>query len=179
MTPQLNLPVLKIKYLTVMSNFPSIRSPFYVPSQVFNEGTALKLDPANAGAILMSNSGDGAVTIGLALQTTYSDAAWGALQGYHLPNNTGQRLDGSPIGVLTGQGYAEIRNYSGTLNWGSPIYVGPSGLLVTTGHSWAISGNLLPVVAETSGTSTAVNAATAAAASAATAVRIRFNFKLV
>jgi hypothetical protein len=167
MTPILNLPKLKKKMLTVMSNFPSIRAPFYVPKEVFPEGTAVKLDPATPNGILMSQTGNGAVTIGLALQETYDDTVLGQLQGYNFANDTRQRLDGSPIGVLTGQGYAEIRNYVGQFAWNSPVYVGPSGMLVTTGHAWAVSNNLLPVIAETAGQDGSI------------AVRIRFNFKLV
>lgn len=153
-TPELNLPTLKRKGLSV---YPwighPIQNPFYKPSEVMPEGAPVKFDTAIDGNIKKCVDGDGAACIGLALQEVYDDSVYGQLQGYNFPNDTRERLaSGRPIGVLQGNGFAETINYAGTVGFNSPAYVGPSGLLVTTGHAMATSQNKLPVTFEGVGT---------------------------
>jgi hypothetical protein len=176
--PPLSLPRLKKKMLSVMSNFPSIRAPFYVPQEVMHEGAAVKRHATIANGIVNSGANDGAATIGLAMQEVYDNSAaalgtqFSQLAEYHFNNDTAQPLNGQPIGVLMGQGYAEIRNYVGTFAPESPVYVGPSGLLVTTGHAMAVANNLLPIVCEGDGKN-------GSGTNGDRPVRIRFNFKMV
>lgn len=106
----------------------------------------------------------GVKVIGLTMQLTYDDniaGQMGQLQGYHFVNDTAQRLNGSPIGILGGHGVAYTQNYVGTIAAGEQAYVGPSNLLANTGAG----GDKLPAVFETGGTD-------------GQDVRLRFNFSV-
>jgi hypothetical protein len=175
MTPTLNLPSLKKKGLTVMSHLGGgIRAPFYVPNEVFPEGTVLKLDPA-AGrkvidekyvGVLIAGTGDGPKAIGFAMQETYDDTLLGQLQGYRFANDTRQRLGtNEPIGVVVGSGYCETRNYVGVVAAGQKCYVAVGGKLSAA----VVAGNELPAVFETAGDATAGDPKP---------VRVRFDFPL-
>lgn len=167
-SPTLNLPQLKKKGITVMSNFPSIRSPFYVPDEVMLEGAPVKRKAADKTRILKSVAGDGAVTIGLALQDVYDESALGAqysqLAGHHFGNDTSQALNGMPIGVLMGSGYAEIRNYTGVIAVGDQLGIDPAnpGKLKAS----VVAADQIPAFTETTGTD------------GDKPVRIRFDFPL-
>src|SRR5690349_14358370 len=93
-TPALNLPKLKRKNITVQSNFPSIRTTFYVPLEAIVEGSAVKRDDETnvPGGIRMADTGEGAKVIGLALQNCYGTSALGdqfsQLEMYHFGNDT-------------------------------------------------------------------------------------------
>jgi len=133
---------------------------FYHTDQVVREGTPMKLG-ATQNLVVPAAQGEGAQVIGLSLQKTYDESQWDPqLQNYYIGNQTGQRLDGQPISILAGSGYALTKNYKGEVNWGDRAYVGPSGTLVASGNE----DDRLPVVFEESGTDGDVP------------VRIRFDF---
>jgi hypothetical protein len=165
--PSLNLPSLKKKGITVMSNFPSIRSPFHVPTEVMNEGAPVKRVGSTMN-IVKAVAGDGAVAIGLVLQDVYDESGLGAqysqLAGHHFGNDTAQALNGMPVGVLMGTGYAEIRNYTGAVAINDHLGIDPAnaGKVKTS----AVVADQLPVWAESTGTD------------GDKPVRIRFDFPL-
>jgi len=139
--------------------------PFYYSTTVLREGQPVKPVIGSPDMIVGAAPGvsDGAKVIGLSLQYTYDESQWDPqLRGYHFVNNTHQRLDGSPVGVLMGAGYAMTINYAGTINYGDKGYIGQSGYLANSGQA----GDALPIVFEGSGTD------------GSTMVRIRFNFPL-
>ena len=175
----LNLPTRKIKGLYKM--WGGLTLPFYFRTIAGNEASPVKVKSSSSYAagqvnfpkeldLCVDGNSDGARCIGLTMQITYDDALagqMGQLQGWTFPNDTAQRLDNSPIGVLGGQGYAVITNYIGNPTVEGFAYVGPSGFLKTSGAS----GDKLPVVFETSGTGVAGGIG-------GTPVRIRFDFPL-
>jgi hypothetical protein len=164
-TPVLNIPTRHQKGLVKM--FGGIAAPFYATSVVVAEGQPMKFGAAQ-DEIDPVGDGEGAAScVGLALQETYDESAFGQLKGYHFSNSTRQRLDGSPIGLLTGQGWAMTNFYTGAVAWGNAAYMSivagaTHGKLKASG----VAGDLLPVVFEGAGTD------------GATMVRIRFNFKI-
>lgn len=165
--PGLNIPTRHTKGLIKMfsGNAGSgILGNFYYTTSVVQEGTPMKFGGTQDLIVpCVRGTTDNVNCVGLALQSTYDETGWDAqLKQYRFFNQTTQRLDGQPIGLLMGAGYALTTNYVGSVSWGDPVYIGASGLLAKTGAS----GDLLPAVFETSG----VNGATP--------VRIRFNFPL-
>lgn len=151
--------------------FGGISCPFYFTNDVVKEGTPMRLITANIDQMTFCSQGQthGAKCIGLALQETYDESVMGQLKGYHFANDTRQRLNGNPIGVLTGKGWAFTTNYFGTVANGQQAAIGPSGYLID-GTS-AASGDKLPVYFE--GTGGTNNSNVLAATSP---VRIRFDF---
>lgn len=165
-TPPLNLPTRKGKGLTKMfsgvSNGGKVGE--YVPDCVLVEGQPVKWGDA-AGTITASTTSDGATTIGLALQDTYDESTFNPqLAGYHFANDTSQRLDGQPIGVLMGSGWAQTKNYTGDVAWGDTAYIGANGVLTATADVDETGDDELPIIFETSGSD------------GATPVTIRFAF---
>ncbi|MCL2641878.1 MAG: hypothetical protein FWD53_13590 [Phycisphaerales bacterium] len=146
-TPGLNLPPRKTKGLIKL--FGGLSVPFYTVETVMAEGTPLK-PAATAHTMEMPANGEGAKVIGLALQETYDESAFGQLRGYYFVNDTRQRLDGAPIGVLCGAGYAMTNNYAGDVKWGDQGYVEIDASDKVTGKMTATSstGNKIPVVFE-------------------------------
>jgi hypothetical protein len=162
--PILNIPQYHKKGLMVLTPQKSIQANFYFVTTEVAEGTPL-LDDATADFQLkaaVAGQTHGAKVRGLALQLTYDDSKLGELAGYHFANNTKQRLDGQPIGVLMGQGWALTNNYWGQVNFGDQASVGASGKLVVSG----VSGDKLPIYFEGSGLN------------GSTMVQIRFDFPL-
>ncbi len=187
-TPSFYLPRIKRKGLHAVNG--GIKAPYYFVNEAVLEGQPLKLaknDGANLtkvsdNPLLVScavGASDGAKVIGLALQNTYDDALTGQmaqLRGYHFPNDTAQRLDGMPIGILMGQGWAVLENFTGLVAAHEQLGVGPSGLLAGATTSGLASGDKVPVWAENSG-----NGGTAAGTFGGTqtntgSIRIRFHF---
>lgn len=165
-SPALHLPKRKVKGL--LKFFGGAGTPFYHTNVAVEEGTAMKLT-ATPNLMVPAGPGEGAEVRGLSLQITYDDTQYGQLQNYHFANDTRQRLDGMPIGLLTGQGYAILRNYSGEVVYGNQAYVGPSGVLQASGDP----ADTIPVVFEGSGNGVANDPASS------DPVRIRFDFPLV
>lgn len=172
-TPPFTPPTLKRKGLHAL--FGGLRSPFYYTTDTVAEGQPMKLassvspsklnDPVRMSKCA-SGASDGAKVIGLALQLTYDDNLSGQmaqLRGYHFGGDTAQRLDGMPIGLLTGQGYAILENYTGNIAAHEQLGVGPSGLLAGATTSSLASGDKVQAWAESSGIG-------------GKPVRIRFNF---
>jgi hypothetical protein len=161
-SPALNLPSYHKKGLIKL--FGGLAVPFYFTDVVVSEGQPMKPVAATQDKMTSLVGGDGASCFGLAMQATYDESAFAKeLKGYHFANSTKQRLDGMPIGLLTGTGYALTNFYTGTVAWNDPVYVDPTTKkLIKTG----VAGDLLPAVFESGGVG------------GATLVRIRFNFKL-
>jgi len=170
-TPPLNLPTLKQKGLVKL--WQGLSLPFFFTTEVVAEGqpmkphaspdTALPYDaPQKMQAAVM---GEGAKVFGLAMQVTYDDANYGELAGYHFANNTKQRTNGMPIGVLTGVGEALLAGYQGTVVAGHQLAIGPSGLLIDATTAGIGSSDKVPVWADTGGT-------------APDFIRIRYSFSL-
>jgi hypothetical protein len=166
---QLNFQNRKRKGLVKL--FEGISAPWYFTNDVVTEGTPMRqiLVANDQMTFCTPGSTHGVQCFGLALQETYSEAAFGQLLGYHFANDTRQRLNGNPIGLLTGKGWAATTNYQGTVAYGQQASIGPSGTLVV-GNT---SGDKLPVVFEGAG----VNVA-GGNIPATTLVRIRFDFPL-
>jgi hypothetical protein len=152
--------------------FGGLSYPFYYTTVAVVEGQPMRMaasPDANAAVNDVQKMqpavlGEGAKVFGLSLQITYDDEAYGQLQGYHFSNDTMQRLDGSPIGVLGGQGVAFLENYQGEVAVNEQLAVGPTGLLVGSVSTDGIeAGDKVPVWADTAGEAPAP-------------IRIRFNF---
>jgi hypothetical protein len=146
---RLNIPQRKVKGLHRMYN-TGIPAIFYFTTSVVREGQPMKFSTTVVEQIdpcVMGNS-DGAKCAGLALQETYDDSAYGQLMNFHFANDTRQRLDGQPIGLMTGAGFALTNNYAGTPVYGDKMAVGPSGYLVKQGTLGTAGGDNLPVVCE-------------------------------
>lgn len=159
-TPHLNLPTRKTKGLIKL--FAGISAGFYHTNSVVAEGTPMV--PVNTLGLMrpaVKGDADGPKVFGLALQDTYDDSTWGQLRGYHFANDTRQRLDGQPIGLLCGAGWGLTLNYWGVIAYGDTAAVGASGRLEK--HS-NVEGDKLPIVFEAAGTN------------GNTLVRIRFDF---
>lgn len=162
-TPQLNIPNRKRKGLIKL--YGGLSDPFFYTADAVVEGQPMKPATADAAAtvqdsqkVTVAGATDGASVIGLSLQITYDDALTGQLaqlKNYHFANDTAQRLDGMPIGILTGQGHAFLENYAGAVVAGEQMAVGASGLL--EGATTAGSGNdaLVPIWVESAGTAPA------------------------
>ncbi len=163
-SPALYLGARKQKGLVKL--FGGLAVPFYWTDVVVAEGTPMKLDTTQDKMIPPADT-EGAKVIGLSLQMTYDDSAFGQLRGYHFYNDTRARL-GAPVGLLTGRGYALTTNYNGTVAWGNAAYLEKSGSTMTGKMTAAVTtNNKLPVVFEGAGSN------------GATLVRIRFDFPLV
>jgi hypothetical protein len=143
-----------------------IPAPFYYTTAVVQEGAPMMLG-STQDLILPCPQGSAALCFGLAMQNTYDESTWDPqLKGLHFANNTRQRLDGSPIGILTGKGYAVTLNTAVPVAYGQQAYIAASGYLGVSGTNGATSTSMLPIVYE--GT-----------ADAGTPVRIRFAFKFM
>lgn len=169
-TPNLNLPNRRQKGLTKIftGNAGSgIPCPFYYTTDVVREGQPMKFGTAQ-DLVLACEQGDGAKAMGLVMQQTYNETNWDPeLRGFYLAGNTKQRLDGQPIGVLMGSGFAQTTNYVGTVAFGTRAYIAASGYLAPSGTNGADADDKLPVVFEGAGTD------------GDTEVRIRFDFPVV
>ncbi len=142
-TPTLNLQARKQKGLIKL--FGGTVAPWYFTTQVVKEGTPMKLDPTTAGLVLPCGTTDGALCIGLATQETYDESAFGQLKGYHFANDTRQRLNGEPIGILMGAGWALTNYWVGSAPaYGTQAYLTASGMTATPGAS----GAALPIIFE-------------------------------
>jgi hypothetical protein len=173
----LNFQVRKVKGLVKM--FEGISCPWYFTNDVVQEGTPMRQITANPDqmTVCVAGSSHGPQCFGLALQQTYDESAFGQLKGYHFANDTRQRLNGLPIGLLTGKGWAGTLNYSGTVSYGQQAAIGPSGALIgVTGGT--PTNDKLPIVFEGAGTNNNVNSGGVNGALGATLVRIRFDFPL-
>jgi hypothetical protein len=157
-SPALNLPKRYVKGLH--KSFGGLMAPWYIPNTVCVEGQPMKFGTAQDTMDVCGDT-DGAKCVGLAAQIAYDESAFAELKGYQFLNNTKQRLDGSPIGLLTGQGYAFTNCYVGTVAWGNKAYIDPTTKKLTAASS---TSNGLPIVFEGAGTN------------GAKLVRIRFNF---
>ena len=146
--------------------FGGLAVPFYFCDDIVAEGTPMKLSTTVDKMTLPAN-GEGAKVIGLAMQMTYDDTAFGQLRGYHFYNDTRARK-GSPIGLLTGTGFALTNNYKGAVHWGDAAYLEIDGSNAVTGKLTAAvtTNNGVKVVFEGSGTD------------GDKLVRIRFDFPL-
>jgi hypothetical protein len=149
-TPPLNLPKRKVKGLIKV--FGGLSVPWYFTTAVVKEGTPMKLDlnTQDKADVAAPGVADNLNVIGLALQETYDESAFGQLKGYHFANDTRQRLDGNPIGMLMGAGWAMTNNYVGTVSYGKIAAIAPSGLMKD--GSAAPSGDKLPIWFEGAGT---------------------------
>ena len=160
-TPNYDPSALLPKRKGLHAYFEGVWAPFYYTTAVVQEGQPMK--PAAAGSQtadrhndayliqpLAAGVNDGAKCIGLALQLTYDEGILtgelAQLKGYHFANDTSQKLNGAPIGLLTGQGWALLENYGGVINAGDQLGVGPSGVLWATGLA---SGDKVNVWSET------------------------------
>jgi len=159
-TPAFSRPSRKRKGLVKL--FGGISAPWYFTTEVVAEGTPMVLDLVTPDKMNVATTTQGASVAGLALQETYDEAAFGQLKGYHFANDTRQRLDGNPIGLLMGAGWAATLNYTGAVSYGKQASVAASGKL-KDGTSDGASSKL-PVWFEGSGTN------------GDTLVRIRFDF---
>lgn len=175
----LNLPQLHRKGLHAV--FGGIRAPYYYTTDVVREGQPVKLkattatEPTDNYAVedCASGASDGAKVIGLSLQDTYnviSTAPYDQIKNYHFAGQTVQQTNGMPVGVLMGQGWALLENYTGTISSGEQLGVGASGLLAGATNSGLASGDKVTAWAESaSGT-------LASDSSRRKPVRIRFDF---
>ena len=131
----------------IMATFGVIVPPFYRCNEVAPEGAPVVLDEANPGFVKVATPGEAEHGVfGLIAQAVYDPAVLGELANYEFHNNTKARK-GDTIGVITGQGYVETINYTGTVAVGDKLYPAADGKLSATK-----TGNDLPVgVAETAG----------------------------
>lgn len=161
-TPALNIPKRKVKGLVKV--FGGLSVPWYFTDVVVKEGTPMKFNLAIADKMVVALPAvtDNVNVVGLALQETYDESAFGQLKGYHFANDTRQRLDGNPIGLLMGHGWALTNNYVGAVAYGQQGAIAPSGLL-KDGTS-APAGDKLPLWFEGAGLN------------GDTMVRVRFDF---
>jgi len=171
-TPSYNPASRKSKGLHAL--FGGLRCPFFFTSAVMVEGAPVMLKNTAGNTKCYDNyeveaptmgASEGAKVIGLAMQLTYEEASSGQLAqlaGFHFANDTSQRLDGMPIGVLTGTGWGLLRNFDGTVTSGKQMAVGPSGKLVDVDYAGVAEGDYVPVWAETGGSGTEI--------------RVRFDF---
>lgn len=154
--PRIAIPTAKKKTLHRLYNTGHV-AIFYATNAVVAEGTPMKHDPAVTDRIVPCVAGDGAKCCGLSIQETYDDSTWRQLQNYHFANDTAQRLDGQPIGLLTSFGYALTLNYAGAVVRGNRMAIGVAGnagKLVADADNAASSGNELPIIADTAGDGT-------------------------
>lgn len=168
-----NLPSRKVKGL--LKVFGGTIYPFYFTMATVAEGQPVKIKPSSVYDKAMPNASvevtpcimgasDGPKAIGLAAQLTYDDnlsGQMGQLKDYHFVNDTAQRLNGQPIGILGGMGWAATNNFAVPVTAEQQAYVGPSGKLAVSGDT----GDKLPVFFETS-------------AAVGEMARIRFSFPL-
>jgi len=145
--PGLNLPTRKVKGLIKL--FGGLSVPFYTVETVMAEGTPLK-PAATPHTMEVPLNGEGAKVIGLALQETYDESSFGQLKGYYFTNDTRQRLDRYPVGVLCGAGYGMTNNYAGEVEWGDQAYLAIDAANKFTGKMTATASenNKIPVVFE-------------------------------
>lgn len=161
--------------------FEGISAPWYYTLDVVAEGTPMRqLLTQDKMTFCAQGSTHGPLCFGLALQQTYDESAFDQLKGYHFANDTRQRLNGLPIGLLTGKGWAATLNYTGTVTYGQQAAIGPSGFLIgSTGGT--PSGDKLPIVFEGAGVSSAATPGAndqTSLPTGANLVRIRFDFPL-
>jgi hypothetical protein len=145
----------------LVKHLGGLAANFYIPTEVMSEGTPVIRNATTNTSVDKAAITEGATVIGLAMQDVYSESAFGQLQGYHFANDTRQPLNGEPIGVLMGAGWALTTYYTGTVAAGDSVYITASGL--------AASGSAnarIPAAFEEAGTD------------GATPVRIRFDFPL-
>lgn len=140
----LNLP--KRHRKGIMATFGVIVPPFYRCNEVAPEGAPVVLDEENPGFVKVATAGEGEAVFGFIAQEVYDPALLGELANYEFHNNTKARK-GDTIGVITGQGYVETINYTGTVAAGDKLYPAANGKISATQ-----TGSDLPVgVAETAG----------------------------
>ena len=144
----------------VMATFGVMVPPFYRCDEVAPEGAPVVLDTANPGFVKVAVAGeDENGVFGVLAQQVYDPATLGELANYEFHNNTKARK-GDTVGVITGQGWIETINYTGSVKAGDRLYPGADGKLTAT-----MTGNDKPVgVAENAGTNGDVY------------VRVRVNF---
>jgi hypothetical protein len=167
-TPRYNPDAYARKQKGLTKMFAGDAPPFYTPGEVMPEGAPVKFG-TEIGELLICPVAEGATKcVGLAMQDVYNDSIGGQmsqLENYHFANDTAQRLDGQPIGLLTGCGWASTTNYIGTVGWGDQVYVGASGKLSGAGDA----DSKIPARFEGS-------LEDGSDATAPTPARIRFNF---
>ncbi len=149
-TPDYNLPSRKVKGLIKLLG--GLASSLFYTEEVVHEGAAMKRVTGTAFKIAAAGADEGASVIGLAMQVTFDESALtgqlAQLKHYHFSNDTAQRLDGQPIGLLMGMGHAILRGYQGAVTAGAQATVGASGVLATGGSS----DSEVPVFYEEAGT---------------------------
>ncbi|MEM8875301.1 MAG: hypothetical protein AAGD32_13725 [Planctomycetota bacterium] len=169
MTPGFNFDAIKRHQKGLVKlNVGGIATPFYYVNEVVIEGQPLKVEGATAFLAEGVAANEAAKVIGLAMQMTY-DAPTGhfaQLAEYNFANDTSQSLNGSPIGVLMGAGYAKTTNYTGDVTFGDPAYLDATGKILTADSTTGANG-LLPIVFEGEGSDGDVP------------VTIRFDFPVV
>lgn len=159
--------------------------PFFYTTVEVVEGQPMQLDTAVATA--QSNhstkmkpcaQGDGAKCIGLSLQMTYADATgqMAQLNGQYFGNDTHQRLNGAPIGLLCDRGWALLENYTGAIASHEQLGVGPSGLLAGVTSSSLSAGDKVPVWAQNDSNGDAAEYESSQGNKTKRPVLIRFDF---
>lgn len=165
-TPEFRLPQLKRKGLH--SFWGGVQAPFYFSAVAVVEGQPMKLkaiaDPAaqNNHTMLIemepcvAGASDGDKCMGLALQDVYAESTTGQLaqlKGYHFVNDTAQRANSMPIGLLSGTGWAILRNFTGAVSADMQLAIQPvTGLLGSPDNGGVVAADKVPVWAESSGT---------------------------
>jgi len=181
--PSLNIAAITRKQKGLIKLYGGLAVPFYWTDVIVGEGTPMKFDYTTQDHMIPIGDGDAStLAVGLALQATYDDSAYGELRNYHFANSTKARLS-NPIGLLTGKGYALTNLYEGTVAWGSPCYwdnanskLSPTPINVGTGNATTAPLNKLPITFEGAGVAGAGYVTNNGTVSGSVMVRIRFNF---
>lgn len=176
-TPALNIGALtrKSKGLHFNKQLGGISVPFYHTDDVVAEGQPMKYG-SDLLEIAPVAQGDGALVSGLSLQATYelpTDGQFAQIAQYNFAGQTAQPLNGSPIGLMSGSGWAMLKNYKGEVAAGDQAYLSADGTQLTaavpSGDDPAVGDPdtaKVPVIFEGAGTD------------GDTEVLIRFNFEV-
>lgn len=158
----LNLPQRKSKNLIV--HFGCLVVPFYKLDAVAPEGAPVQIKSGAVDEVELVTPGSApaGTVIGLVAQEVYDPALLGELANYEFHNNTKARK-GDTVGVVTGKGYIETKNYAGAVTNGASLYPAASGKLS----------------ASQTGSDVAIGVAEGAGTDGDTLVRVRVDFDLV
>jgi hypothetical protein len=126
LTPNIPLNLAQRKSKTFITHFGGQIVPFYKSDVVAPEGNPVKLSATadTVEPVVPGSCSTGCV--GFLAQKVYDPDAYSELAGYEFLNDTRARI-GDPAGVVTGQGYAMISNYSGVVAYGDKLYPAASG----------------------------------------------------
>ena len=176
-SPVFDINAIKRHQKGLTKEFGGIVAPYYKLLTEGREGQPVKIDTTKTDTIVLLADGEASTkAFGLLTQNVIDDSTYGQLRGYHFANDTRAR-PGSPVGVLTGQGYASTINYEGTGSKGAPAYYNATTGRLTAATTGGAT-NKLPVIFDQD-FDASVNENLYDSTAYTQPVRIRFNFPLV